>query len=136
MAKKKPWGITLATILLVISGIMTLLGALVSLFLGALLGAILPSEVSGYVGVMMIFMALIYIVMGAAYIVVAYFLWDRKTWAWWVAIILAVIGIPLGLTSILALSLTGLLMLALNVIVIIGLLQKDSKKYCKVKLNF
>ena len=136
MAKKKPWGITLATILLVISGIMTLLGALVSLFLGALLGAILPSEVSGYVGVMMIFMALIYIVMGVAYITVAYFLWERKTWAWWVAIILAGIGIPLGLTSILALSLTGLLMLALNVVVIIGLLQKDSKKYCKVKLNF
>lgn len=136
MAKKKPWGITLATILLVISGIITLLGALVSLFLGTLLGAILPSEVSGYVGVMMIFMALIYIVMGAAYIAVAYFLWERKTWAWWVAIILAVIGIPLGLTSILALSLTGLLMLALNVVVIIGLLQKDSKKYCKVKLNF
>ena len=136
MAKKKPWGITLATILLVISGILTLIGALVSLFLGTLLGAILPSEVSGYVGVMMIFMALIYIVMGAAYIAVAYFLWDRKTWAWWVAIVLAVIGIPLGLTSILALSLTGIVMIALNVIVIIGLLQKDSKKYCKVKLNF
>ena len=136
MAKKQPWGITLATVLLVINGALTLLGALASLFLGALLGSILPSEVSGYVGIVMIFMALIYIALGVAYLIVAYFLRKRETWAWWVAIILAVIGIPLGLTSILALSLTGILMFVLNIIVIIGLLQKDAKKACKVKLKF
>ena len=133
MAKKQPWGITLATILLVIGGATTMLGALVSLFFGAVLGSLLPSEVGGYVGAMMIFMGLIYIIMGVAYLVVAYFLWKHKTWAWWVALILAIIGLPLGLTSILALSLTGMLMFALNVAVIIGLLQKDAKKACKVK---
>ena len=136
MAKKKPWGITLATVLLVINGALTLLGALFSLFLGALLGSVLPIEVGGAVGAMLIFMALIYIVMGVAYLIVAYFLWNRETWAWWAAIILAIIGLPLGLTSIVALSLTGLLMFALNVIVIIGLLQKDAKKFCKVKFKF
>jgi len=136
MAKKQPWGISLATVLLVINGAMTLLGALASLFLGALLGSILPSEVSGAVGAMLIFMAMIYIAMGVAYLVVSYFLWNRKTWAWWVAIILAVIGIPLGLTSLLTLSLTGVVMFALNIVVIIGLLQKDARKACKVKLKF
>lgn len=131
--KKQIWGITLATVLLVISGATTMLGALVSMFFGAVLGSILPSEVGGFAGAMLIFMGLIYILLGVAYLVVAYFLWNRQTWAWWVAIVLSVIGILSGLTAVLTFNLMSVLLFALNIVVVIGLLQKKARKACKVK---
>jgi len=133
MAKKQPWGITLATILLLVGGVLTLLGALTSLFLGTILGLSfgLAGDVSGYAGMLMIFMAMIYIAISIAYLAVAYFLWNHETWAWWVALILAVLGLVMGLPTIF--TIMGILMLVLTIFVVIGLLQKDSKRVCKVK---
>lgn len=126
---KQPWGITLATILLVIGGAMTILSALTTILLGSALtiGTTLP--ITGTV----IFMGIIYLILGGAYIAVAYFLWNHRTWAWWVATVLAAIGIISGLPSLIALSIIGILMLVLNVFVVIGLMEKKARKACKVK---
>lgn len=133
---KQPWGITLAAVLLAIGGATTTLSALTMIFLGTALAMIGTTLPIGAVTTVTILMGLLYFALGLAYFAVAYFLYFKhNNWAWGIAFILTIIGIISGLTSVIALSIIGILMLVLNNVVIIGLLQPKARKICKVKFE-
>lgn len=128
---KQPWGITLATILLAFGGIVTIMGALMTI----LLGVAIPITTIAITGMLAI-MGLLYLAFGAAYLAVAYFLYFKHNkWAWWIAFVLAILGILSGLTSVIALSIPGIGMFIVNIVVIIGLWNPKARKVCKVKFE-
>jgi len=128
--KKRPWGIILASILLAIGGAISFLGALAIMFLGTALSMI---PMTGFATGFVCMTALITIAIAIAELIVAYYLWNFKKWAWWIATILVALGVLSGIFSLTTLSLTVIFSLALNVIVIIGLISKDARKACKIK---
>ena len=133
MKGKRPWGITLASVVLAIGGALSLLSVILTFLFSMTILSVMPDYAS-YVAGAYLLTTFISVILAIAYIAVAYFLWNKKTWAWWVAIILAVIGLLMGLPSLIAMNVLSILMLLLDVVIIIGLAQKDARKAYDVKI--
>ena len=77
--KYRPLGVTIISILTAVGGIIFLLSGIISLIVG--IGFVL-------------------IALGIAYLVMAWGLWNGKGWAWIITLILAAIGIVVGIGSL------------------------------------
>jgi len=114
MQRSRPLGVTIIAILAVIGGI----GSVLS---GFAIMAIMP-----FLGI--IFGGLL-IIIGLAYFVVAYGLWKGLNWAWNITLIVSVIGIIVGLGSIVVGNIGALFHVIVNVIVIYYLYRPNVKAY-------
>ena len=110
MQRNRPLGVTIIAILVVIGGIGSLLGGLTVIMLIPLLGIIL-------------------VIIGLAYFAVAYGLWKGLNWAWSITLIVSVIGIVVGLGSLVVGNIGSLFQVIINAIVIYYLYKPNVKAY-------
>jgi|ERR671921_1510331 hypothetical protein len=114
MQRSRPLGVTIIAILAVIGGIGSVLSGLAIIAIIPLLGIIFGG---------------LLIIIGLAYFVVAYGLWKGLNWAWNITLIVSVIGIIVGLGSIVVGNIGALFHLIVNVIVIYYLYRPNVKTY-------
>ena len=110
MQRNRPLGVTIIAILVVIGGIGSLLGGLAVIMLIPLLGIIL-------------------VIIGLACFAVAYGLWKGLNWAWSITLIVSVIGIVVGLGSLVVGNIGSLFQVIINAIVIYYLYKPNVKAY-------
>jgi len=114
MQRSRPLGVTIIAILAVIGGIGSVLSGFAIIAIIPLLGIIFGG---------------LLIIIGLAYFVVAYGLWKGLNWAWNITLIVSVIGIIVGLGSIVVGNVGALFHLIVNVIVIYYLYRPNVKAY-------
>jgi hypothetical protein len=112
--QSRPLGVTIIAILAVIGGIGSVLSGFAIMAIIPLLGIIFGG---------------LLIIIGLAYFVVAYGLWKGLNWAWNITLIVSVIGIIVGLGSIVVGNVGALFHLIVNVIVIYYLYRPNVKAY-------
>lgn len=107
---KRPIGVTIIAILIIIGGIVLLIGGLTLIGLGAFLSmgtteTIQPGANSTDVaeiaalGMLPIIMGIIMLILGIAYLVVSYGLLKGKGWAWAITVIVTIIGLIMQIIS-------------------------------------
>ena len=106
--KIRPLGVTIIAILTAIGGIIFLLSGIVSLIIG--IGFLL-------------------LALGIAYLVMAYGLWNGRGWAWTITLILTVIGIIVGIGSLVTGNGGAVIGIIIQAIVIYYLYRPNVKVY-------
>jgi uncharacterized membrane protein HdeD (DUF308 family) len=106
--KIRPLGVTIIAILTAIGGIIFLLSGIVSLIIG--IGFLL-------------------LALGIAYLVMAYGLWNGRGWAWTITLILTVIGIIVGIGSLVTGNGGAVIGIIIQAIVIYYLYRPNVKAY-------
>jgi lysylphosphatidylglycerol synthetase-like protein (DUF2156 family) len=114
MQRNRPLGVTIIAILAVLGGIGSFLSGLTVLTIIPILGIIFGG---------------ILIIIGLAYFAVAYGLWKGLRWAWILTLIVSVIGIIVGLGSIVVGNVGSLFHVIVNAIVIYYLYRPNVKAY-------
>ncbi|HXS61075.1 MAG TPA: hypothetical protein VN703_09740 [Candidatus Sulfopaludibacter sp.] len=114
MQRNRPLGVTIIAILAVLGGIGSFLSGLTVLAIIPILGIIFGG---------------ILIIIGLAYFAVAYGLWKGLRWAWILTLIVSVIGIIVGLGSIVVGNAGSLFHVIVNAIVIYYLYRPNVKAY-------
>ena len=114
MQRNRPLGVTIIAILAVLGGIGSLLSGLTVLAIIPMIGIIFGG---------------ILIIIGLAYFAVAYGLWKGLRWAWVLTLIVSVIGIVVGIGSIIVGNVGSLFHVIVNAIVIYYLYRPNVKAY-------
>lgn|SRR5688572_27845893 len=113
MQRERPFGVTIIALLAVLGGIGSILLGFIGLII-PILGIILGG---------------IFVIIGLSYFVVAYGLWNGRSWAWILTILISALGIVVGLVSIMIGTGGSLLFIIVNVIIIYYLFKPDVKTY-------
>lgn len=107
--KYRPLGVTIIAILLIIAGVISLVGGLILLI---------------------ILVGFIFLALGIAYLVMAYGLWKGKGWAWTISLILAGIGVIMGIVYIIQDNLAGgIVSIIINGVIIYYLFRPNVKAF-------
>lgn len=107
----RPSGVAVLAILGALGGVLCLIGAVVLGILAGTMsefiestieeyGAGAISGVGGFVTGIIMAIAAVAAIIGILYLIDAYGLWTGKSWAWWLTVILSVLGIIGGLLSL------------------------------------
>jgi hypothetical protein len=104
----RPLGVTLISILAVIGGIV---------FLG--IGTIL----------IVIGIGIGFVILGIAYFVMAYGLWNGRRWAWTITLIISGIGVIVGIGSIIIGNFGSIISIIINSVIIYYLYRPDVKMF-------
>lgn len=118
-AKARPIGVTILAILNALGGIITLLGGAAAIMVtstGILAG--LGVAIGGFM-----------ILIGIFQLLVAWGLWTGKKWAWFLALIFGILGVILGLMSLVGGGLTGIVSLLINAIIVYYLFTPKVKAF-------
>ncbi|MEB3788180.1 MAG: DUF2127 domain-containing protein [Desulfurococcales archaeon] len=101
---ERPLGVTILAVLSGIGGILSILGGLA---LGAMAGAGGLAGMEGMEGLgpLMAFGSTMAIIMGLINLVIAYGLWNGKSWAWWLTVVFAALNALMSLVSMMIVSL-------------------------------
>lgn len=91
--KKRPTGVTVIAILIIIGGILLLLAGIAGVAVGSLF-------ISQIVGLGFVIIGAIILAVGIGYLVVSYGLLKGKRWSWTITVILLFIGIAINVVSI------------------------------------
>lgn len=113
MQRQRPFGVTIIAILAVLGGIGSILLGFIVLII-PILGIILGG---------------IFVIIGLSYFVVAYGLWDGRSWAWILTVLISALGIVVGLVSIIIGTGGSILYIIVNAIIIYYLFKPDVKAY-------
>ena len=100
MSKARPTGIAILVALEVLGSILLLIAGIGLIALGRLAGAIPVPIPRVLLGAFASFFGVVLLVLGLAGFVVSWGMWTGKGWAWWIALVLAVIGAVMGLASL------------------------------------
>ena len=92
--KKRPTGVTVIAILIIIGGILLLLAG----FGGVVVGSLFIS--SQIIGLGFVIIGAIILAVGIGYLVVSYGLLKGKRWSWTITVVLLFIGIAIDVASI------------------------------------
>ena len=127
--KKQPWGITLNCIVLALAAILSILGAIGLALLGtSVTWTIGLIPISGILAGASFFLIISGIVSG----VLCYYLWYRNVFAWWIVLVLSVLGL---ISAIFTLPF-GLLSFLMSVALVAGLIHKDTIKAIKPGIDY
>jgi hypothetical protein len=107
---KRPIGVTIIAILIIIGGIVLLIGGISLIGLGTLLSmgstemiqtGTNSADLAGIeaLGMIPVIMGIIMLVLGIAYLVVSYGLLKGKGWAWAITVIVTIIGLIMQIIS-------------------------------------
>lgn len=123
---KRPMGVTIIAILIIIGGIVLLIGGITLVGLGALVsisstetiqteaGSIESAELSA-LGMVPLVLGIVLLILGIAYLVVSYGLLKGKGWAWIVTVVVTIIGLIIQIiSSIMAGSVTSSVIVGLG----------------------
>jgi hypothetical protein len=113
MQRERPFGVTIIAILAVLGGVGSILLGFIVLII-PILGIILGG---------------IFVIIGLSYFVVAYGLWDGRSWAWILTVLISALGIVVGLVSIIIGTGGSILYIIVNAIIIYYLFKPDVKAY-------
>ena len=91
--KKRPIGVTIIAILIIIDGILLLLAGIGVIAVGSLF-------ISEIIGLGFVIIGAILLAVGIGYIVVSYGLLKGKRWSWTITVVLLFIGIAIDVASI------------------------------------
>jgi hypothetical protein len=91
--KKRPTGVTVIAILIIIGGILLLLAGIAGVVVGSL-------SISQIIGLGFVIIGAIILAVGIGYLVVSYGLLKGKRWSWTITVILLFIGIAIDVGSI------------------------------------
>jgi drug/metabolite transporter (DMT)-like permease len=91
--KKRPTGVTIIAILIIIGGILLLLAGIGGVAVGSLF-------ISQIIGLGFVIIGAILLAVGIGYLVVSYGLLKGKRWAWTITVVLLFIGIAINIASI------------------------------------
>jgi len=127
---KRPWGITLNTVFLVLAGIMLLI-ALVGITAVSpwiadtipMLGAIASAFI-------------ILLVMTVIVFLLAFYLWKGNEYAWWILSILLILGIILNVLSLFITQALPLVSLMLQAVLLLGLWHKQSISFVDPEIQW
>lgn len=114
MYKQRPMGVTIIALLAILGGIAFLVSGLGTLILIPLMGIFIGSGL---------------FILGLAYFLMAYGLWNAKNWAWTLTLILSGIGIIVGIGSIIVGNLGSIFHIIINAIVIYYLYRPNVKAF-------
>ena len=109
MQRERPFGVTIIAILAVLGGIGSILLGFIVLIIPILGG--------------------IFVIIGLSYFVVAYGLWNGRSWAWILTVLISALGIVVGLVSIIIGTGGSILYIIVNAIIIYYLFKPDVKAY-------
>jgi hypothetical protein len=113
MQRERPFGVTIIAILAVLGGVGSILLGFIVLII-PILGIILGG---------------IFVIIGLSYFVVAYGLWNGRSWAWILTVLISALGIVVGLVSIIIGTGGSILYIIVNAIIIYYLFKPDVKAY-------
>ena len=91
--KKRPTGVTIIAILIIIGGILLLLAGIGGVAVGSL-------SISQIIGLGFVIIGAIILAVGIGYLVVSYGLLKGKRWSWTITVVLLFIGIAINVVSI------------------------------------
>ena len=91
--KKRPTGVTIIAILIIIGGILLLSAGIAGVVVGSL-------SISQIIGLGFVIIGAIILAVGIGYLVVSYGLLKGKRWAWTITVVLLFIGIAINVVSI------------------------------------
>jgi drug/metabolite transporter (DMT)-like permease len=91
--KKRPTGVTIIAILIIIGGILLLFAGIGGVAVGSLF-------ISQIIGLGFVIIGAIILAVGIGYLVVSYGLLKGKRWAWTITVVLLFIGIVINVVSI------------------------------------
>ncbi len=114
MQRNRPLGVTIIAILAVIGGIGSFFSGMAVIVLIPVIGIIFGG---------------IFVIIGLSYFVVAYGLWKGLNWAWIITLIVSVIGIVVGLGSLVVGNIGAIFHIIVNAIVIYYLYRPNVKAY-------
>ena len=126
--KKQPWGITLNCIVLALGAVIATLGAIAIAILGGTIAWVAVIPIAGLIAALSIFLLLFAIISG----VLCIYLWKHNMYAWWIVLILSALGL---LSAIFTLP-AGLLSCLMSVVLVLGLLHKDTIKAIKPGIKY
>lgn len=140
---KQPWGIALNCLVLAISGVLSLFGALALMIAGATattsisaLTGVGVTNIAGYITMGGIFL----IAMAIVAFALCYGLWNRNDVAWWICLILLGIGIVSDIVAIVFFGYTIAAMtfiaIGVNLLLIIGLLHRETISAVKPDIDY
>ncbi|MGA7370576.1 MAG: hypothetical protein WBX01_15720 [Nitrososphaeraceae archaeon] len=114
MYKQRPIGVTIIALLAILGGIAFLVSGFGTLILIPLLGIFIGSGL---------------FILGLAYFLMAYGLWNGKGWAWTLTLILSGIGIIVGIGSIIVGNVGSIFHTIINAIIIYYLYRPNVKAF-------
>jgi hypothetical protein len=91
--KKRPTGVTVIAVLVIIGGILLLLAGIAGVVVGSL-------SISQIIGLGFVIIGAIILAVGIGYLVVSYGLLKGKRWSWTITVVLLFIGIAIDVASI------------------------------------
>jgi len=89
----RPAGVTIIAILSFVAGILAILAGALSTLLAGLIGAATDTAVGGIFGGFFAVIGVVILVIGIAYLVTGYGLWQLRRWAWLAALVLSAISL-------------------------------------------
>jgi hypothetical protein len=95
----KLW-VKVIAILGIIGAVITIIGGLIAMFGGTFLSALIPLMGGALVGAVLIFTSILILVIGVLELIVSLSLWRYKEWSRITGIVLAVLGVIGGLTTL------------------------------------
>ena len=120
LQQRRPTGVTVLAILQILIGVVDILTGVLLLVAGATL-AIIGFAMSPAFAFMLIPLSIVLFAFGAFSFILAYGLWEGRRWGWVLAIILAVIGLALGVLSLLGGELASVATIVIEAIILIYL---------------
>jgi len=91
--KRRPTGVTVIAILVIIGGVLLLLAGIAGVVVGSL-------SISQIIGLGFVIIGAIILAVGIGYLVVSYGLLKGKRWSWTITVVLLFIGIAINVVSI------------------------------------
>jgi hypothetical protein len=114
MYKQRPIGVTIIALLAILGGLAFIVSALGTLILIPLIGILIGSGL---------------FILGLAYFLMAYGLWNGKSWAWTLTLILSGIGIILGIGSMVIGNIGAIFHIIISAIIIYYLYRPNVKAF-------
>jgi hypothetical protein len=133
----RPSGVSVLSILAGILGVLALLVGVIALGASAFIAPFIEENLPvGFIGITGAFIAtvlailgVVVIIFGVLHILVAYGLWVGAGWAWWLTMVLAILGAIGGLLTLPGNIVGGIIVLAIYVVIIWYFWQPYVKAY-------
>lgn len=117
---RRPTGVTILTVLQILIGIVDLLTGLLLLIAGATL-TIIGFGMSTAFGFMLIPLAILLFIFGGISFLIAYGLWKGRQWGWISSIIVATIGLALGVLGLIGGDIASVVTIVIEAVILIYL---------------
>lgn len=136
MAKSRPTGITVLSILYILGGILLLIGGIASAALPGLLSSSTALSGAGAATLKNIasLLGITFIIVGIISFVIAYGLWKGAKWGWWLTVVLTGLGVIFAIVSLVSGAIFSIISLIIEGVILYYMFQKDTKAYFNVKI--